>query len=232
MIVVTPAYETMLNSGKYTDAEKVLLMRWLLDRSVQLPERLHGVAEIVGAEQDREDTAEEALERIRASNRERFRRYYDRHKRGRKNLTLDNVSNVRTNVRTPAVPSFPPHPPIIPTTPDDADASRTRTRTREDGDIPTLAAVLAFAADGVHHPQGKSYPAEWASDWYAYRMASTPPFHDKDGFAIRHWQQKMITDWQIRERDERKAAKPTATGRDGVRRGTFAPQNENKRGLD
>ena len=50
MIVVTPAYETMLNSGKYTDAEKVLLMRWLLDRSVQLPERLHGVAEIVGAE--------------------------------------------------------------------------------------------------------------------------------------------------------------------------------------
>ena len=223
MIAVTPAYETMLNSGKYTDAEKVLLMRWLLDRSVQLPERLHGVAEIMGAEQDRIERKVAETRRNRAARQQRWR------KRKAANVGVDACRHLQ--VSTPLPPSFPPHPPIIPTTPDDAEASRTRTRAREDG-IPTLAAVLAFAADGAHHPQGKTYPAEWASDWYAYRMASNPPFHDKDGFAIQHWRQKMITDWRIKERDERKAAKPTATGRDGVRRGTFAPQNENKRGLD
>ena len=223
MIAVTSTYETVLLSGQYTDAEKVLLMKWLLDRSVELPERLGRVAEVLGADQDRTDTAAEALERIRASNRERFKRYYNRHKHELENLTLDNVRNVR-NVRTPA-PSFPPHPPIIPTTPDDAEASRTRTR--EDG-IPTLAAVLAFAADGAHHPQGKSYPEEWAREWYAYKMASEPPFTDRYGQPIRQWRQKMVTDWQIKERDERKAA----TGRDGIRRGTFAPQESNKRGLD
>ena len=224
MIAVTPAYESILNSGKYTDAEKVLLMRWLLDRSVQLPERLRGVAEIVGRSQDEMARADEQRRHNHVVRQQRYRR--------RKAALTSTVDvNRRQQTSTPAVPSFPPHPPIIPTTPD-AEASRAHTRTREDGDVPTLATVLAFAADSLHHPQGKTYPPGWARDWYAYRMASDPPFHDKDGYAIRHWQQKMITDWQIKERDERKAAKQTATGRDGVRRGTFAPQEDNKRGLD
>ena len=227
MIAVTSTYETVLLSEQYTDAEKVLLMKWLLDRSVELPERLGRVAEVLGADQDREDTAAEALERIRASNRERFKRYYNRHKHERENLTLDNVRNVR-NVRTPA-PSFPPHPPIIPDPEkQDVEASRAGAGTRTHATPPTLELVLAFAADGAHHPQGKSYPEEWAREWYAYKMASEPPFTDRYGQPIRQWRQKMVTDWQIKERDERKAA----TGRDGIRRGTFAPQESNKRGLD
>ena len=223
MIAVTSTYETVLLSGQYTDAEKVLLMKWLLDRSVELPERLGRVAEVLGADQDSIARGEEERKR---KNREAVRRF--RAKRKACNDYNDYTALQGLHELHPA-PSFPPHPPIIPDPEkQDVEASRTGAGTRTHATPPTLELVLAFAADGAHHPQGKSYPEEWAREWYAYKMASEPPFTDRYGQPIRQWRQKMVTDWQIKERDERKAA----TGRDGIRRGTFAPQESNKRGLD
>ena len=163
MIELTDTYATVLNSDGYTDGEKVLLLKWLLDRSVSLPERLRGVAEIVGAAQDEADSAEEILERIRASGRERAKRYYYRHKKNLPLETLDNVRNVR-NVRTPA-PLLPPTPPLQPHAPTHALTPGAGAGAYARGDIPALPTVASVAESAMGVPR-------WYAEWWYVEMSA------------------------------------------------------------
>lgn len=104
----------------------------------------------------------------------------------------------RGGTRTDADGADSPSPSIHPLQ-EEEDAA-TRVRARRGGNPPTMERVLAFAADAVHHPGGKTYPKEWAMDWMAVMEASDPPW-TKGGHRIVDWQRKMINDWLLHEKE-------------------------------
>ena len=217
MIALTDTYATVLNSGGYTDGEKVLLLKWLLDRSVALPEKLRGVAEVMGADMD--GIAEKAEARKRR-NREAVRRF-----RAKAKCNACNDYNDYNGGNDYPLPPSPPTPPLYPTPQEDVVAvARACVHVKP---TPTLDEVLAFAADSAHHPGAEAFDAAWAREWWQFMENADPPWTDRSGARIGSWKQKMIVAWKLHGKD----GVPTPGG-GKVTRGRFAPQEKNKRGLD
>lgn len=83
---------------------------------------------------------------------------------------------------------------------------------------PTVDEAIAYGKDVVHHPGGKVYPEEWVKDWYTFLSQSNPPF-TKRGTPIGDWRQKMISDWQLHEKELRKENKNITGRQNGHREG-------------
>lgn len=220
MIALTDTYATVLNSGGYTDGEKVLLLKWLLDRSVALPEKLRGVAEVMGADMD---GIAERMEEVRHNRAKRQQRWRKR-KAGQVEVDVCRHLQPSTASTSPS-PFSPPAPPLYPHTPEDVVAvARACVHVKP---TPTLDEVLAFAADSAHHPGAEAFDAAWAREWWQFMENADPPWTDRSGARIGSWKQKMIVAWKLHGKD----GVPTPGG-GKVTRGRFAPQEKNKRGLD
>ena len=154
-MVLTDTFKTMLASEIYTDGEKVLLAKWLLDRSVRLPSKLNGIAELMGADQDRiEGVAEER----KRKNRERMRRARALHNAH----NAHNANGVVCNA--PPAPFSPPTTPSYPNTPH-THSSGAGAGAYARGDIPSQQTVASVAESAMGVPR---WYAEW---WYAEMSA-------------------------------------------------------------
>lgn len=155
MIELTDTYATALNSDGYTDGEKVLLLKWLLDRSVSLPEHLRDVAEIMGAAQDKITQKREDRKR---KNREAVRRF-----RAKQSNECNDCNDYGDYIHYPPSPSSPPKPPLLTHTPVHALSPGAGAYAR--GDIPSQQTVASVAESAMGVPR---WYAEW---WYAEMSA-------------------------------------------------------------
>ena len=136
---------------------------------------------------------DERIEAQRERWRERDRRRRDREKR--------EIGENGENSRLTQSHDTSIHPSVHPSIQEELDADAVA-RTRARGKAPTIEEVLRFAADNTHHPDGKTYPDDWARGWYVYMEQSDPPW-TKNGSPIGSWRQKMITDWAIHQKEVR-----------------------------
>ena len=103
------------------------------------------------------------------------------------------------------------HPPAMPTNqPSGNNASVIPDAPAHVTTPPTLDAVLAFAADSAHKPDGKPIPEAFAREWYTLMEAASPPWTNTRGRRITNWRQEMIYAWR---RDQQFAA--SSPGRRG-----------------
>ena len=65
------------------------------------------------------------------------------------------------------------------------------------GEPPTLEAVLAWASQAVNHPDGKTYPVDWAKEWYETMRTADPPWTNVRGESVLpNWKNAMTWAWK------------------------------------
>lgn len=159
MIAITKTYRTVLNSGNHPDGDKVLLLKWLLDRSVALPERLRDVADVLG---DAQDEVTRKLDEAKRKHVKRQQAYRER----LRVLTVNNINNgVDNQQRQPPAPSSPPTPPLSTHTPVHTHSPGAGAGAYARGDIPSQQTVASVAESAMGVPR---WYAEW---WYAEMSA-------------------------------------------------------------
>jgi hypothetical protein len=157
VIELTDTYATALNSDGYTDSEKVLLLKWLLDRSVSLPEHLRDVAEIMGAAQDKITQKREDRKR---KNREAVRRF-----RAKQSNECNDCNDYGDYNHYPPSPSSPPKPPLLAHTPVHALSPGAGAGAYARGDIPALPTVASVAESAMGVPR-------WYAEWWYGEMSA------------------------------------------------------------
>ncbi len=225
MIAITSTFKTILNSGNYTDGEKVLLLKWLLDPTVELPEGFERTAEILRADQD---TLDNSIKESKAKHTERQRRYMERKQNGEppspdKTLSMT-VNDVKDGVDAPLSPSLPPSLP--PQVDNNSRRACAHARTRKP---PTEQQVLALAKASARRNPPEEIPEDFARSWYALMANGEPPWTNTKGDSVLGcWTQHFEYAWKRHKKFD------TETGSTGKKiiRGRFAPQTSNKIGLD
>lgn len=186
---------------------------------------------------------DERIEAMRRKEAERKAAYRKRkgEDEGQDGTTRDNAgqrgtdgASVKSHEVTPSPAPYSPsiHNNIINTPPSNSNTSVMKGGCGGDGDPPasartraraskppSLDEVLKWAADGLHHPDGRPIPEEFAREWHALMEMADPPWTNTRGRSVAGgWRREIIWAWR---REQKYSGEKGGGGR---RAGTNQPE--------
>lgn len=191
---------------RYSDRDFRLLFLWAVDDCNQPPPKgLELVAEFIETDQSAllRRIAEKVEER-KEKKREYAKKRYEEQKREKR----DSVNSTHSTNSTDTIPTNQPTTPT--SLPTETNVSVLRPNGRDNTRAPAKAApkieaVLAWAADGVHKPDGRPIPETFVREWCALMEASVPPWTNTRGRSlVKTWRQDLIYAWQREVRFNRR----------------------------
>ena len=175
---------TVARSKRYTAKQFRELFLWAIGDRDAPPDGCEEAAEFVAADQ-RE--MEARMEKRKAAKAERQARW-----KAQKDARDARDAGDARDGHLPTMPTMPTNQPsgnnasVIPDAP-----------VRVPATPPTIDAVLAWARDAIHKPDGKPIPDEFIRDWYALMEAAEPPWTNTRGRSlVRNWRQEVIYAWR------------------------------------